>query len=413
VLIVPDYTDIREPKDTDIREPKDTDFNDLARLAGLEEVRRQLQAVIMAPQQPKPTLFESAADFLNEKVIIKYLIHKIFELFSLISITGPSGQYKSFVAVCIACCVAFGKPWNGNKVLKGSVLYLAGEGRNGIKRRVMAWLITNNLFPADLAGFYLSKNTLMMDGSNIDEIVSEMEGIDVVLIVVDTLARHISGHENDTQDMVQFVNHVDRLKDLLGAAAIVVHHTGHDQSRGRGNTAYKAALDVEIMCDKGVLTFTKMKDSEPPEAMEFKLSQVVIGSDDETGEPISSAVVEYGERSKQQKTSGFTRIERIAIDALVKLSASDLADKVNGKLGGRIGDWRQKFYEFRLYTDPDITKAAMKKAFDRACESLVSTGTVIEEGHTRILVSDDHQGEILAAMNIENLLQNQEKGHLL
>lgn len=403
---------LAKPVFSSIRGPKDTDFNDLHRLEGPESVEACIEAaatvnaVQPATEDPSLTLFENAATFLTEKIKVEYLIHKFFELFTLISITGPSGEGKSFIAIDVACCIATGRPWNGRAVKQGAVLYLAGEGRSGIIRRIMAWLITHNLSPSDLSGFYLSKHTLMMDGSNLDEIISEMAGIDVALIIIDTLARHISGHENDAQDMGQFINHVDHLGKRLNASRITVHHTGHDQTRGRGSTVYNAAIDTGIMCNKGTLTSFKTKDSEPIELVEFKIVPVVIGNDDETGEPITSAVVEYGERSKQQKSSGLTKIERVALEALIKVSANSLSDEVNGRRGALIGDWRQRFYDFRLNTDPDISKAALKKAFERASEALVAKGAVIEEGHTRILVSDDHQREILASMSIENLLQN-------
>ena len=189
---------------------------------------------------PAPKLFEKASEFFNTAIKIEYLIHKVFEANSLISITGPSGQFKSFIAVCIGCAVATGTEWNSRATRKGAVLYLAGEGRNGIKRRVAAWCLVNGIDMAQLE-FYLSKQTLMMDGSNIDSIASEMAGIDVALVIIDTTARHIDGHENDTKDMCRYIAAVDALKDRLGATGAMIHHTGHDASRGRGNTSYKAA----------------------------------------------------------------------------------------------------------------------------------------------------------------------------
>ena len=54
----------------------------------------------------------------------------------------------------------------------------------------------------------------------------------------------------------------------------------------------------------GILTFTKMKDSEAPPVIGFKLVPVEIGTD-EDAKPITSCIVEYGERSysNRQKKS--------------------------------------------------------------------------------------------------------------
>jgi hypothetical protein len=317
----------------------------------------------------KPALFEKASEFLTENIKIEYLIHKTLAINTLISITGPSGQYKSFVALSLACCIATGRDWYGRAVKPGAVLYLAGEGREGIKLRVTAWMMTNGLTPVDLDAFYLSRNTLMMDGSNIGQIVSEMTGVDVVLLIVDTLARHISGHENDALDMGSFINHVDALKYRLGAAAIIVHHTGHgDQTRGRGSSAFKAALDVEILCDKGVLTFTKMKDAEQPEPIEFKLAQVEIGTDEETGDPITSAVVEFGERSKKNQSTGLTRFEAQAREALITACIAE-NDLHNGQYSGSLEAWRQEFYRLRRLEDDESKPASLKTAFQRSVGS--------------------------------------------
>lgn len=326
------------------------------------------------------SLFENAAEFLTEFIEIEYLVQALFELYSLISITGPSGQYKSFVAVCFACCVATGRPWNGREVKRGAVLYLAGEGRSGIKRRVRAWRIANDLSPSDMTGFYLSKNTLMMDGSNICQIVTEMAGVDVALIVVDTMARHLPGDENSTKDMGSFVNHVDKLKNQLGAAAIVVHHTGHDQSRGRGSSAYKAALDVEILCDQGTLTFTKMKDDEAPEPMEFKLLPVHIGFKKD-GSPISSCVIAYGARSAKHRQVKLTPAEH---DILVKITDNP---------GTEIEIIRTEYYERVKIFNTTTNQDTLRKSFSRALKGLVDKKQVFLEGSTIYPGQPDKPGQ--------------------
>jgi len=229
----------------------------------------------------------------------------------------------------------------------------------------------------------------MMDGSNIGAFVTEMKESNVVLVVVDTLARHILGHENDTKDMSQFVSNVDELKARLGATALIIHHTGHDPSRGRGNSAYKAALDIEIMCDKGRLSFSKMKDSEAPPPIEFKLLPISIGTD-EAGEPITSCVIDYGARSVKNREQKLTELEQLLAGLVKKCPGLHML--------------RKEFYDARRNENSKVKNDALKKAFKRSLEGLVAkeiinlngnsitlrTGTIL--GHLGTCPAEDTQG---------------------
>lgn len=359
-------------------------------------------------QAAPASLFESAADFLAETVKVDYLIRGLIELHSLVSITGPSGQYKSFVAVDLGCCLVSGRSWNDRTVKQGAVLYLAGEGRGGIKRRIKAWCTANDLALSCVSNFYLSRNTLMMDGSNIHQIAEEMAGVGVVAIFIDTTARHIAGNENDSRDMGAYINAVDALRTRLNAVAIMVHHTGHDTTRGRGSTVYRAALDTEIMCDRGTLTFTKTKDAEPPAPMEFKLIPVEIGTD-EDGEPITSCIVEYGEKLERNKSLNFTRNEAIGIRAFCEVAAKENRF-VNGRYVANSEAWREQFYSIRRAEDSEVKQTALIKAFQRIVSTLRDRG-LLEFLHTdSILVSDEHQDRIHGAISAQNIMNFQASG---
>ncbi|MCF6843531.1 helicase RepA family protein, partial [Klebsiella pneumoniae] len=69
---------------------------------------------------------------------------------SLCAIYGPSGSYKSFLAISWACHIAAGKTWGGNNVARGAVLYVVGEGGVGVPRRVKAWETVNGPLPKSI-----------------------------------------------------------------------------------------------------------------------------------------------------------------------------------------------------------------------------------------------------------------------
>ena len=64
----------------------------------------------------------------EQSFVIKGLIPEC----SFASIYGPSGSFKSFLALDWACHIATGKDWDGHKVKQGAVLYVAGEGGFGV-----------------------------------------------------------------------------------------------------------------------------------------------------------------------------------------------------------------------------------------------------------------------------------------
>lgn len=380
-------------------------FSDAEKRQQLEDWKKQKQEEEVAlieqiKQEHHESLFISAKDQLMNPVNIDYLIRKILEYGTTNVLFGPTGGGKSFVAIDMACSIVTGRPWNGNRISRrGAVLVLAGEGRGGIVRRLKAWCLHNDVEPHELSDLYISRHTLLMDGSNIDEICTEMSGKDVVLIVVDTLNRHLDGDENTTKDMSAFVRNVDMLRDRLNSTMMVVHHPGKgDQTVGRGNSSLKAALDGEILCHKGVLEWTKTKDMEVPNNIEFKLHQVKIGVDDE-GEDVTSCVPQYGERA--EKHDDMTAMERIAIEALVRASARTGIHH-NGLWGALIGDWKLEFADVRTRHKQDDeaepTRSAIDKSFGRTKEGLVKKGVVETAGNIMIPKRIDHQEDIMTFM---------------
>jgi RecA-family ATPase len=62
----------------------------------------------------------------------RWLIRDWLPASSLILIYGEPGAGKTFVALDIAVAIATGRDWNGNKVARGIVLYIAAEGVAGL-----------------------------------------------------------------------------------------------------------------------------------------------------------------------------------------------------------------------------------------------------------------------------------------
>lgn len=221
---------------------------------------------------------------------------------SLCSIYGPSGSYKSFLAVSWACHIAAGRKWAGKSVSGGAVMYIVGEGGIGVPRRVKAWenvhgMKVNNLALVNRPVFPVRREEVL-EVVKAARAIQAKKGEPVQLIVIDTLARCFGGNdENDARDMGAFIEGCDTIKRETGATVLVVHHSGKDDSKGaRGSSSFRAALDAEFNVrregDGGaiILTCTKMKDAEEPRPAAFDLREAELFTDRD-GEQVASLVL--------------------------------------------------------------------------------------------------------------------------
>jgi len=324
-------------------------------------------------------LFASGNDCLTDDTVPEYVIAKTLEADSTGQMFGPSGSGKSFVKLDMLLSIATGRDWYGHHAKQGLVVNFSGEGRKGENRRIRAWIQHHGHH--DLSLFRTSKRTIDFS-TDIQTVINEIRAIELQtgqpcrVIAIDTLSRHLPGDENSTRDMAAFVAQVDWLRSQFpGSVALVIHHTGNDAekiSRSRGSSALKAACDFEMRIHNGQIAFTKMKDSEPPPTIDFKLKPTQIGTDDE-GEPVTSCIVEYGERSQSNKVMVLTHQEQQAIDALVTVCAAN-PKQINGQYVADQEQWRQEFYRLRRIEDNDAKQHALKVAFQRVTGSVNGAG---------------------------------------
>ncbi len=236
-------------------------------------------------------------EILNRKFGLDMVIENLLPLGSLACLFGEPAKGKSFVALDIAFCASQGIAWHGLKVEQGTVIYIAGEGLDGIAKRIKALAAKYDC--NDTKDFYLSNGSIdLADNKSVQSLLHELDGKkSIKLIVIDTMHRNFTGDENSAKDIAMLVKHADDLKDQTGATILIVHHSGKSkQSEARGSSALKAALDVEIKVtnEKGVVTLknTKMKDLELFEPLHFKLTTKLLDERDKQGNPVSSAVLE-------------------------------------------------------------------------------------------------------------------------
>jgi hypothetical protein len=247
----------------------------------------------------------------EQSFVIKGLIPEC----SFASIYGPSGSFKSFLALDWACHIATGKDWDGHKVKQGAVLYVAGEGGFGVTQRIRAWELHHQVANLD----NLARLPVPIFPADSDQIKTVLEycqeikantGHAVKLIILDTLARCYGGNdENSSRDMGAFIQGCDTIKQLTGATVLVVHHSGKNvDSGGRGSSSLPAALDVEYRVSRDgegeqalVLTCSKMKDAEQPDTKAYDLISVHIRTDSDGDDINSLCLTSVGRQPKDNE----------------------------------------------------------------------------------------------------------------
>ncbi len=254
------------------------------------------------------------------------------ESFSMVF--GPSGQFKSFIAMDIACCIATGTDYHGNEVEKSPVIYVTGEGQRSINLRKRAWEIEHGRYADNMA--VLGQAVDMTDSAASVSLTLAVErfehehGVKPGLLILDTLNRCFGdGDENSSQDMSRFVRSCDEFRAASGCDVLVIHHSGKDVSKGaRGSSVLKAALDTEFSVarigednrGRGVtLSCTKIKDGQEPADLVFNMKSVNLGKKNKKGYELDSLVPQ---KMENQQVNFGPREEQLFTDIVRKMGSN-------------------------------------------------------------------------------------------
>ena len=313
-------------------------------------------------------------EFCKQPSETSWLVRSYLERDCLAVLFGDSQAGKSFIAIDLSLHIAHGLKWCGKRTHKGLVLYVAAEGKNGLKRRIMAWHEFHNLplkrnmvvrtVPAKLCDIEHTKDL-------IKKIKSFLNEVNPVLIVVDTLNRNFGdGDENKTQDMSRFIDGINELKLSTDACILVPHHVGHtNKERGRGSIALYDTLQT-------VMVPTKWKDSSKPKELAWNWNLQDLPwmelDDDDNWKPVNSVVFTPTEYDPQAKDAALPYPQQIALKA-IGCALVTAGVEANGLVTVDKEQWRQSAYELEISKGEQDAK---RKAFDRAMKELLAAGRV-------------------------------------
>ena len=212
----------------------------------------------------------------------KWLIQGLFEVGSLVMVVGPQSSFKSFLALDWSLCLASGRSWNGQRVVKSNVIYALGEGKGNLLKRIKAWNRHNEPVP-DEAFRACFEVPQLATKEDVDRFLRDIkrEELNPDVIVIDTLARSFVGKdENGPTDPGLWIESADRLRHL-GLTVIVLHHTSKSTEFGlkyRGSTAFMGAMDTAFTLrrDGEFIEVTCSKQKDYDEGPPFYMKRVLV-----------------------------------------------------------------------------------------------------------------------------------------
>ena len=276
-------------------------------------------------------------------------------------------------------------PWAGSiaarKVRRGPIVYCSFEGSEGINGRIVAYRKYH-----DLEGsipFWLMSGSLSLvrdHAALIADIRAQMGSELPVCVVLDTLNRSLAGSESSDQDMSHYIRAADAIVETFGAAVIIVHHCGLNDSRPRGHTSLTGAVDAQIACRKSVerageIEVEFMKDGPAGSVLPFKLDEVEIGMDEED-EVMTSLVAVESERNVivsagSQRQGKLSAAQRVAYDALADAVC---VVRQNGASRGWRARRRREWRNARSMARPLLSARALAAAINLTLAARHSSG---------------------------------------
>jgi len=248
-------------------------------------------------------------EILNLNIETNWLIEDYFEKETTGVLYGPSGTFKTFLALDWCLSIASGQNWHNHEVSQGLVVYVAGEGNHGLQKRIKAWIKNKKInYGSEIPFIASNQRVAILNNSELSIFKHQLNQITqpIKLIVFDTLRKCFgNGDENHSKDMGEFLDQIETIRQNYNTTCLIVHHTNKSKVI-RGSNALESDVDfVYRLESKNKLHCTlhaeKIKDSDSPSPMQFELKSILIG--DNNNKTINSLVLSSIDYQSEQETN--------------------------------------------------------------------------------------------------------------
>jgi len=260
-------------------------------------------------------------------------VEGLFARGELAAIYGNPKDGKSHGITYLLYRASLGLSSFGLDVVPCRVVYLALEGGNGFRNRVLA--LKRRFGESD--GFFPMRQPLnfLEDAEAVRDLIAGLRALKADVLVVDTVTRALpGGGMNDGQDFSKLVGIMDGIRNETGVCAVLVHHAGAS-GRMMGSTVLPGALDVlaRVQHDEvtGVRTLKveDARDDETGREIAYRIEGYELGTNSK-GKPIKTGiVVECDETATAKKavTGGkLSDKQRLRFQRITEMFACDPCD---------------------------------------------------------------------------------------
>jgi AAA domain len=297
-----------------------------------------------------------------------------------VTLYGKRGSMKSFAALDMALCIANGVPYHGKNVTQGRIVYFAGEGFKGNKRRIKAWYKEHKLTPS--RHFALIRTAIKWDmdkgREKARQILAEVaKGGPISVAIIDTVRKGMSGDENAPTQVGHFIDGVSGVCELFGCGYWLVHHAGKDDSKGaRGGGPFEDDVDAVFKFKRPTksgpvnMECTKQKDGEDGQRYVFRPEVFKLGHE-ANGKPITSLVLKLESESKadEEEEGGEPGVSDRGLHALQDATAIRIL-RARGGLAMKRGELAVAIMAELAPEMRDDDPDAFNKAVDQCCDHL-------------------------------------------
>lgn len=288
----------------------------------------------------------------------RWLIEGMFEANSLVMVAGAPGSFKSFLVLDWIMCMALGKQWHGKNVQPCKVLYILGEGKASLLKRMLAWFehheCTNEKdFPVLNENLRVTFDVpQLLEKEHYGGLMTALTAdatFDPNVIVIDTFARSfVGGDENSSLDTGLWIRAAESLR-AVGYTVILLHHTRKNTEFGhqfRGSSAISGAMDTIITVVRNYeensvkVAVTKQKDHDEGEPMLFR-RQIVMTSDKDAHDSMVLSLIPPTTRTAEE------RVLREVMDSPQLTTAKAKIDEIAARLNIKPMAAKQRLWRFK------------------------------------------------------------------
>jgi hypothetical protein len=314
------------------------------------------------------------------------LVEGLLPLVGVVVVWGPPKCGKSFWVFDLVMHIALGWLYRGLKLQQGTVVYLSLEGARGFRARIAAFrqqFLAEHVAPVP---FFLVTEPLDLTAERdalVNDIREQIGDPMPAVVVIDTLNRSLVGSESKDADMGAYLRSASYVSEAFGCLVVLIHHSGHDESRLRGHSSLIGNVDAELSVKRDaasnvIVKVERVKDGPDGAVIVSTLEQVEVGTD-EDGEPQTSMVIRPS-KAKAEKATVLTGAKKIAFELLCQAiaEAGEVPEASNHVPPNTrtcpVNLWRSYCYQGTVAeTDKPDTK---QKAFVRALKELQSLGVI-------------------------------------